>query len=268
MLRSFRHYFGSLKITSILADSLFLDKKSRADCARIYPDVQFISQLRSTQHVICPRRGSISLKNYFAGLLPRKKTFKLRADLEKTIEYIGQRLFVKSHGRTYHIVAYRYEGEQKYRFLCASNLTWHTDDIITKFAFRWLVEVCIEDLKVFHGCSKGAIQQGDDGARRCMCLSLLLDHFLISHPKQLALHRAHQPLATAGSLQLQLQHEALLSSLREVVESPDPKAVLNDWSEKVGKLIELRPSKKHMGGHEIEAIKERPALMRRFQNSA
>ena len=268
MLRSFRHNHGKIKISAILADSLFFDRKTRAECSRIYPEAQFISQLRSTQHVLVGNRKSISLKDYFSSRPPRKKTFRLRSGLEKTIEFVGARVRVKSHGRKYHIVAYRYESEEKYRFLCASDQTWLTDDIITKFAYRWLVEVCIEDLKVFHGCSKGAIQQGIEGARRGVCLSLLLDHFLISHPKQLDLHRTHQPMATAGSLQLRLQFEALLSSMREVVESPNPKAVLRDWTTKVENLIELRPSKKHMNSYKIEEIRDHPALRKRFQNSA
>lgn len=218
LLRKFKYKFNALKIKSITADSAYLSKKMRADCQRIYPNIQFISQLRSNQNALCPRRGEISLRKYFAGLTTQTISFTLRGGLEKTITFASARLFIRSHGRRYHVVAFKYEGEDQFRFLCASDLTWHAKDIIQTYAWRWLVEVVIEDLKLYHGFGQMAMQQGEDGARKSLLLSLLFDHFLIQHPRQLSLHRAGQPLSTAGSLKNRIQLDCFIQSIEQAIE--------------------------------------------------
>ena len=49
-------------------------------------------------------------------------------------------------------------------------------DIIRYYALHWLVEVFIEDWKQHEGWGKMACQQAEDGTRRALLLSLLLDH--------------------------------------------------------------------------------------------
>src|SRR5690606_19045452 len=120
-------------------------------------------------------------------------------------------LFVRSLGRKLLIVALKYEGEDEYRYLAATNLTWRSLDVARRYANRWLIEVFNQDWKSYGGWGKAACQQGEDGARQGVHLSLLLDHFLLVHPVQLRLGLAAQPLLTAGSIHRKLQIQSLLS---------------------------------------------------------
>jgi len=268
LLRQFKYNFSTIKIKSIIADNGYMSKEMRANVKRIYSKAQFLSQLRSTQNVRCSRRGAISIKEYFDSLPTKIEKFCLRAGLEKEITYCSARVFVQSLGRKYHIVAFKYKGEERYRYLVASDLSWHTRDIIRTYAWRWLVEVEIEDTQLFCGYGQLSMQQGAEGARRGMLLSLLFGHFLLQHPIQRDLHRAGQPLATVGSLRNKLQLESFRESVSQALESPDPKAFLKDWVEQVDNLVELRPSRKHMIGHEVQDLQGSPSLNRKFAHTS
>ena len=50
---------------------------------------------------------------------------------------------------------------------------------------RWLVEVFFEDWKLYEGWAKEAKQLDEEGSRRGLIQSLLLDYALILHPKQM-----------------------------------------------------------------------------------
>ena len=52
------------------------------------------------------------------------------------------------------VVALKYEGEDTYRYLIASDLTWRTLDIVQGQTLRWLVEVFIQDWKSYEGWSQ------------------------------------------------------------------------------------------------------------------
>lgn len=240
----------------------------RTNCKRIYPKSQFLSQLRFNQKVWCTRRGKISLKEYFESMSTKTELFKFRGGLEKTIIYASARLYVNSHKKIYHIVAFKYEGEERFRFIAASELTWHTKDIIRTYAWRWLVEVEIEDIQLFCGYGQLSMQRGEVGACRGVILSFLLSHFLLWHPLQWNLYRAHQPLATVGSLKNRLQLESFKQSIRQAFESPDPKKFFKKWVGKMEKLVELRSSRKHMNGHEIQEVRGSPSLERKFRFAA
>ncbi len=268
MLRKFKYRFSQLKIKAVMADNAYLSKQMRSECKRIFPNVQFISQLRSTQNITCPRRGSISLKKYFDGVASKTEVFNLRGGLRKKITYASARLMVNSHRHKYHVVAFKYEGENKFRFLAATDLFWHTRDIIGTYAWRWLVEVEIEDAQLFCGYGQLAMQQGEDGARRGMILSLLVNQFLLQHPIQQGLHRAHQPLATVGSLRNCLQLDSFRESIEKALESPDPKVFLKNWVDRVESLVELRPSRKHMCGHTAWEVKKSPSLIQKFSEAS
>lgn len=83
----------------------------------------------------------MSVQQYFSNLNLRKKVFNIRGKLSKTIEFTSARLFVKSLKKKMHVVAFRYEDEEKFRYICASKLTWRAEDIILSYGFRWLVGV-------------------------------------------------------------------------------------------------------------------------------
>ena len=230
----------------------------------IFPKTQFLSQLRRDQHVAQGGQKYRRLDLYFQKKSPQEKTLVLRGHLEKTIHYQSARLWVKSHNRMLNIVALRYDGEQRYRFLCGTDLSWRAEDIIRAYAFRWLVEVVIEDLKQHDGWGTGASQYGLKGACRGLLLCLLLDHFLLQHPMQIRLHLTGNPLHTAGSLKTHLHFESLLQSIRSVLASDDPKAKIRVIADDIDKVVVLRKSKKHMSGKNFEDLGPSPSLQKRF----
>jgi hypothetical protein len=38
-------------------------------------------------------------------------------------------------------VALKYEGEEEYRYLIASDLSWRTEDVVGGHTYRWLIEI-------------------------------------------------------------------------------------------------------------------------------
>ena len=264
LLRQFKYYFPDIKVRSISGDSIYLSAQMKAEVARIYPHTQFISQLRRNQTIMLSKNRKCRVDKYFAGKKPIVYDFKLRGHLVKRIYFQSARLYVKAHNKVSHVIAYRYENEEKYRFICASELTWRAKDIIRAFAFRWLVEVVIEDLKQFDGWGKDASQYGEEGASRGLCLSLLLDQFLVQHPKQRHLHKMGKSLHTTGSLRNQLQFESLITTMESIIESDDPKARLREIASSIDQLVTLRPSTKHMAGRDFEPLEPSPSLLAKF----
>lgn len=264
LLRKFKYRFNDIKIMSVSGDALYLSSSMKAEVARIYPNSQFISQLRRNQTVMLSKDQKCRLDVYFKRIAEKVGIFKLRGHLEKKIYYKSARLFIKSHSKVSHVIAYRYEGEEKWRFVCASNLTWRTKDIIQAFSYRWLVEVVIEDLKQFDGWGSDASQYGIEGASRGLTLSLLLDQFLTQHPEQVYLHQRSQSLHTTGSLRTKLQIESILQSIRGILESDDPKARLAEVTRNINKVVTLRKSTKHMSGHNFEELEPSPSLLKKF----
>jgi hypothetical protein len=76
------------------------------------------------------------------------------------------RLYVEAHGCKRFVVAIRYPDQNEYRYLVASELSWRTLDIVQAHTLRWLVEVAIEDLKVYEGWGQATKQPGDEGSSR------------------------------------------------------------------------------------------------------
>ncbi len=269
LLRRFRYWAGDVVIKAVVADAAYLSPFFRAECARIYPGVQLISQLRSNQVVYDKRNRPRSLEEYFAKLQPNKLTILRRGSDEVKMFMVSARLHVKSHkGRRMLVVAIKYDDDEKFRYLCAIDLTWRSIDVVKAYAFRWLSEVEIEDWKMYEGWGRLACQQGEEGARRGVCLSLLVDHFLLQHPEQLRLARTGQPLNTVGTLMNHLQVRCLLNQIQTILESLDPKAALQEFAEQLSQAVVLRPSDKHMSGKEFPELDPSPDLARRFARAA
>ena len=64
LIRRFKYFHNSIKVRSITADGLYLNKKLRNECRRIYPKTQFISRLRNNQNLLVKNK-SISVKSFF-----------------------------------------------------------------------------------------------------------------------------------------------------------------------------------------------------------
>ena len=173
------------------------------------------------------------------------------------------RLHVWAHGKKRFVIALKYPGEKDYRYLVATDMSWRTVDIIQAYSLRWLVEVFIEDWKSYEGWAQLAKQQGEKGAIRGLTLSLLLDHCLLLHPQQLAQIEHKHSAYTVGSLQRSIQMEALMATIQEILQQPNPLKYLRSVTQALKELFVLNPSSKHMVGKDLGRLEPTPSLKHR-----
>lgn len=150
-------------------------------------------------------------------------------------------------------------------YVCYVNYEYWTSslDIVQTYSLRWLVEVFIEDWKFYEGWAKLAKQPDEEGSSCGLSLSLLLDLCLLLHPEQLARVANNLPAYTVGSLQRSVQMEALLVSVQQIVQAPNPAEKLTQMSESVKELFVLRASGKHMSSRDLGRLEPIPTLMHR-----
>ena len=118
-----------------------------------FEGVQVISQIRSNRKVRVHKREQ-HVADYFATHPGTPHTIRIRGG-EEVIAIVGSaRLYVCSHKTKRFVVALKYEDEETYRYLIASDLSWRTLDIVQGHTLRWLVEVFIQDWKSHEGCKR------------------------------------------------------------------------------------------------------------------
>ena len=164
---------------------------------------------------------------------------------------LSARLFVKAHSKRRFVIALKYAGEEEYRYLVASDLSWRHTDIARLYTLRWLVEVVIQDWKAHGGWNRLSKHQGKEGSERGVILSLLCDHLLLLHPEQFARLSNKKPGLPVGCLVERLKMEALVGTIREVIESPDPEKSLEELIKAIEKTLPMRDSSKHMAGLDL-----------------
>jgi hypothetical protein len=170
------------------------------------------------------------------------------------------RVVVWAHRITRFVIALKYEGEDEYRYLVASDLSWRTLDIAQAHTLRWLVEVFFEDWKAYEGWGQLTKQPDEEGSRRSLTLSLLCDHCLLLHPEQLARFEHHLPACTVGSLCEVIKMESLMQCLWEVVSSADPQQAFQKVVERAKEVFTPASSAKHMVGRDLERLESTPTL--------
>jgi hypothetical protein len=268
LLRSFKEWASFVKVNGILADAAYLSRYFRVECEHIYPGVQLISQLRSNQMVATKSGRFKSVKEYFAQYPLLSLEFHPRQGASVPVLWGSARVRVKAHnGRSMLVIAVKYNSTDELRYIAATDLTWRSLDVLNAYAYRWLIEVVIEDWKLYQGFGKLAYQQGEEGACRGMSLSLLVDHFLLQSPTTLRLSRAGKPLQTVGSMMRTLQSDLLVAKVVEILESVDPTAALNDFARKLTECVELRASRKHMSGRTFIDFGPAKTLTTKFANT-
>jgi len=165
---------------------------------------------------------------------------------EKIIATVSSaRLKVDAHGVKRFIIALKYEDEEDYRYLVASDLSWRTKDIIQAYTLRWLVEVFFEVRKYHYGWGRSALQFDEEGSSRGLILSLLLDHCLLLHPEQTTRIENQLPAYTVGSLQRLAQMDALLEFITSLLEDQNPGKQLKKLGQMIKEVFQLIPSDKH-----------------------
>jgi hypothetical protein len=249
LVANFKADFSDFKVKAVKADALFGTAEFMNGVADLYPKSQIVSQIRSNQKI--ERNGKEEVvSEYFAGQTARKGTLVIRGGESVPIEYMSIRAKVKSHDKKRLIIALKYEGEEKFRYIIAKDMTWRVQDVLECFTLRWLVEVFFQDWKQYEGWGQLTKHVGDEGSRQSLTLSLLFDHCLLSHPMQSARIKDNLPLYTVGSLRDQLSIQSLLHVFKHILEQPNPKAHLEKLVENINKVYVLRTSSKHMSGRD------------------
>lgn len=258
LLREFAANCPHINIQCVLADALYGTKYFVGQASALL-NTQIISQIKYNQNVwSCGKY--ISIKEYFRRncCVPRK--ISIRGGEHKDVIMHGARLTLKAHECKRYIVALKYAGEEEYRYIVASELTWRLTDIATAYTIRWLVEVFIQDWKSYEGWCQLAKQQGIDGSSQGLILSLLTDHCLLLHPEQKALIDRKLPALTVGSLRDLERMNAVLESVEFLFKSESSQSIISELSSKIAEVIPLRNSTKHMSGRNLGRLEPTPSL--------
>jgi len=272
LLQNFKNLIPEAIITTVVADAAYLTTELVRGTEKIYPDTQIISQICKTSLVSDgkkeKRNKSRSAEKYFENKTPVEEEISLRGMSPKKIKMLSARLYVHSKKRKFHIIALKYDKETEYRYLAATKLSWRAIDIIRAYAIRWLIEVVIEDWKVYDGWGKMAFQRGEDGARRGVILSFLVDHFLTSHALQLKQLKENKSIFTSGSLCRYFQSKVILAGVKTILQAPEPMLKLQSLMDNIENVVDFRLSDKHMSGHNIGEFEESPSLKQRYKNAS
>jgi hypothetical protein len=221
--------------------------------------VPVISQIRSNQTVRVHKRAQHGA-DYVATHPGTPPIIHIRGG-EEVIAIVGSaRWYVGSHKTKRFVVALQYEGEETYRYLIASDLSWRTLDIVQGQTRRWRVEVVIQDWKAHEGWSQLPKQPGEEGARHSVILSLLVDHRLFVHPDQQDQLKNNLPAYTVGRLRANVHVECLVDVLDDLVSSDEPQEKLQRFTNAFHKVCAFGRSKKHMIQRQVGRLEPTPSL--------
>ena len=244
LISDFMLLFKDIRVNAVAADAYYGTKDFMDEAAKTTKQTQVISQIKKTQ-LINVNGKNIAVNDFFKNFQGKTEETLLRGS-EKKITYRSGRFKVKSHDKKYYIIALKYDDEEEYRYLIASDSSWRDIDIIKAYSLRWLVEVFIQDWKSYEGWNQLAKQRGDTGSDHGVTLSLLCDHALLLHQDQKALFENKKPAITVGSLREKIMMESLSAFIEGIVLSDDPKKMFAEHADKISELFELRSSIKHM----------------------
>lgn len=254
LLSNFANTFSEVRVKAVDADTAYGTLEFMEESARITKQSQVISQIKKSQLIVVNNKER-TVENFFRNYQGRTEKISLRGE-ERTVTYRSGIFKVKSHQKKYFVIALKYEDEADYRYLIARDMTWRDIDIIKTFAFRWLVEVFIQDWKQYEGWNQLSKQPGEEGSTRGVILSLLSDHALLLHNDQKVLLENKRPAATVGSLREKVMMESLKEFIEKIVASDNPKALFEEYSDKISELFELRSSIKHLRHVDMEFLEE------------
>jgi hypothetical protein len=259
LLEQFRTYHPEIRVKVIDADALYGTSDFMEKASKIFGGVQVISQLRSNQ-IIHYRNKRMSVREYFAKHPGVAQKITIRGGEEMVVLAGSARLYVGSHKKKRFVIALKYEGEEEYRYLLASDLSWRTVDIIQAYSLRWLVEVFFSDWKLYEGWGQLTKQPDEEGSSRSLILSLLLDHCLFFHPQQLTRLENKLPACTVGSLRDKIRAQCLLEFIRGLLLADNVQEKLDLLAKTVEEVFHLADSKKHMNGRDLGRLEPTPSL--------
>ena len=259
VLAKFKTHHPDVRVHCIAADALYGTAAFVDGAAAMFGGVQVISQIRSNQTVRLQKREQ-SVADYFATHPGIPHTLPIRGGHEVVAIVSSARLYVCAHHAKRFVIALKYTGEATYRYLIASDLTWRTLDIVQAQTLRWLVEVFIQDWKSYEGWSQLTKQPGEEGARKSVILSLLVDHALFFHPDQHAQLTHNLPAYTVGSLRAHVHVECLVDVVHDLVASDTPQEQLHRFTHALHQMFAFNRSKKHMIQRQLGRLEPTPSL--------
>jgi len=266
LIEQFRTNHKEIRIRCIFADALYGNETFLNQASRIYKNVQVISQIRSNQ-LIRFRDKKMPVKDYFEMFPGTEQKMTIRGGGQISATIGSARLYVYAHDKKLFVIAVKYDGEDAYRYIIASDMSWRTMDIVEAYTLRWLVEVFFQDWKGNEGWGRLTKQPGEDGSSRGLILSLLVDHCLFFHPDQLARLENKLPAYTVGSLTSKIKVECLLSVIEDIVLSDSPVEQFKEFAGSLGKnAAMLSPSAKHMVGRNLGKLA--PSASLRYRQAA
>ncbi len=259
LLERFQGQYPTLRVSCILADALYGTAPFVDAASAVFGGVQVISQIRSNQNIRLQKREQ-HVADYFATHPGTPQTIRIRGGEEVVVIVGSARLYLCAHKTKRFIIALKYDGEKTYRYLIASDLSWRTLDIVQAHTLRWLVEVFIQDWKSHEGWAQLTKQPGEEGARRSVILSLLVDHALFLHPDQHAQLKDNLPAYTVGSLRANVQVQCLVDVIEGLVSSDDPQGQLHRFTKALHEVFAFGRSKKHMIQRQLGRLGPTPHL--------
>lgn len=251
LLRQFAKTLPEIRINCVLADALYGNGLFIDEIEKIWPDVQVITQIRANQKIRF-RNKDIACKDHFKSYQGWVHEVSIRG--QKAINVIagGARVYVCSQTKKRFVIALKYEGENEYRYLIASNLTWNMKEIIQTYTLRWYIEVFFEDWSGYCGFCSMAKQCGFEGSERSLILSLLFDHCFLFHFRQQLFIKNKLPLATLGSLIEKSRFDALCQFIKHIFHSEDPKQYIQHLENISDEIFPCKTSRKHLSGLNVQ----------------
>jgi len=260
LISEFKTFHHEICIKAALGDNHYGTDSYMTDVENCL-NCQVVSSLKASQNVRY-RGRKISVSEYFRRHPPVKQQLSIRGGERVEVFVASARLCVPSHGgKKRFVMALRYTDQDEYTYVCATDVTWRTIDILECWTLRWLVEVFIEDFKEYEGWGQMAKQPGDEGSSRGLILSLLCDLALFLHPSQEACFENKQPAFTVGSLLRKARAQALLAFLQNLLAGQSGFQKLEELGAAIEKVFELKPSKKHMSGRVLGRMEPTPSLL-------
>jgi DDE superfamily endonuclease len=259
LLAAFKAHHPDIRGHCIVADALSGTGAFVDEASAMFGGVQVLSPIRSNQNIRAGKREQ-HVADYFATHAGTPHTTRIRGGEAVVVWVSSARLYVCSHQTKRFMVAIKYEEEESYRYLIASDLSWRTLDIVQGHSLRWLVEVFIQDWKSYEGWSQLTKQPGEEGARHSVILSLLVDHSLFVHPDQQHQLKNHLPAYTVGSLRAHVQVECLVDVIDDLVSSDHPQDQLKRFTKALHEVFALGRSTKHMIQRQLGRLEPTPSL--------
>lgn len=263
LLRQFLQNHSTIKIDCVIADALYGTQSFIDEASSVFGGVQVISQIKKNQNIRF-RNKVISVQKYFSSYPGIEKIITIRGGKQQKVIIGAARLHVCSHNKKRFVVALKYEGEKKYRYIVASDLSWRYLDIVEAYTLRWLIEVFFEDWKASEGWGKLTKHTGEEGSSRGLILSLMVDHCLFFHPDQKAFIDNSLAACTVGSLMRQIRIECFLQFIRNIITDKNPTLQLDKITEILkNEIYWILPSSKHMSGKKLGRMEQTPSLKKK-----